>query len=52
MVSAQYSYKQGIKQGTVKVKFTKAMSSSLHSMRVTAPEGILKTGIKTFDQIS
>jgi subtilisin family serine protease len=52
LVSAQNSYKQGIKQGTVKVKFAKAMSQSVHSMRVSTPEGILKTGIKSFDLVS
>ena len=52
MVSAQHSYKLGIRQGTVKVKFAKAMSTSVNTMRVSAPDGILKTGISSFDKVS
>jgi subtilisin family serine protease len=51
-VEAQRTYKEGVRQGTVKVKFTRAMSMSVQSMRVSAPEGILKTGITSFDLVS
>jgi subtilisin family serine protease len=48
----QLAFKDGIRQGQVKVKFSKAMSTSITSMRMSSPDGMLKTGIKSFDAVS
>lgn len=45
------SFKDGTKQGVVKIKFAKTMTQSLKSMKVEAGNG-LKTGIQAFDAVS
>ncbi len=45
------SFKDGTKQGVVKIKFAKTMTESLKSMKMERRNG-LKTGIQAFDAVS
>ncbi|MFN8208970.1 MAG: S8 family serine peptidase [Bacteroidales bacterium] len=49
---AQVSYKNGIRKGMVKVKFTPAMSATVSQMKVSKRAGVLSTGIRTFDAVA
>lgn len=47
----QATFKQGVKQGSVKIKFSGQMSSALKKMSVSTGKK-LTTGILAFDQVS
>lgn len=48
----QAIFKEGVKQGSVKIKFSGQLASTLKKMNVTTTGKKLTTGIQAFDQVS
>lgn len=49
--SQQVTFKQGVKQGSVKIKFSGQLTQTLRTMKVTTGKKLL-TGIQAFDKVS
>ena len=45
-------YRNGIKQGVVRVKFKPQISATINSVKPSSVNGVLQTGIQTFDKVS
>ena len=46
------SYQNGVKQGTLRVKFKPQLSSTLNSVTTSSVGGVIQTGIQPFDKVS